>query len=86
MPCPAPGLGQIDAADQQHEFLVAQGHLGFLVGYFRRAERLFLKRFARTHRPLPSQKINFSRLRCAFENRKICPLSGSHDSRSRTNP
>ena len=28
IPCPAPGLCQIDAAQQQHEFLVTERHLG----------------------------------------------------------
>src|SRR5450759_4894651 len=47
-------------------------------------KRPFSKRFAHTHSPLPSQNSSFTRLRCAFENRKTCPLIGSHNNRSRT--
>jgi hypothetical protein len=36
--------------------------------------------------PLPSQTRTFSRLRWALQNKKRCPLRGSHDNRSRTKP
>src|SRR5262245_17710726 len=49
-------------------------------------KRPFSKRLAQTHSPLLSQNNNFSRFRCALENRKRWPLSGSNCNRSRARP
>ncbi len=49
-------------------------------------KRPFSNLLAQTQSPLPSQTRTFSRLRWALQNNKRCPLSGSHDNRSRTRP
>jgi hypothetical protein len=49
-------------------------------------KRPFSRRLAHTQRPLPSQNSSFRRLRCALANKKTCPLSGSHNRRSRAIP
>src|SRR6266704_3712184 len=49
-------------------------------------KRPFSNLLAQTQSPLPSQTRTFSRLRWALQNKKRCPLSESHDNRSRTRP
>jgi hypothetical protein len=42
MPCPAPGLRQIDTAEKQHEFFVAEGDFVSLCARFRPPETSLL--------------------------------------------
>jgi hypothetical protein len=65
---------------------VTQYDLALSIAGLRPGETPFLHLLAQTQSPLPSQTRTFNRLRWALQNRKRCPLKGSHDNRSRTRP
>src|SRR5277367_6951473 len=59
MPCPAPGLRQIDTAEKQHEFFVAEGDLVSLCARFRPPETSLLHALGAYPQPaaIPEQKF-----------------------------
>ena len=59
MPCPAAGLRQIDAAEKQHEFLVAEGDFVCFFARFRPPEASLLKALGAYPEPtaIPEQQF-----------------------------
>lgn len=65
---------------------MTQDDLALGVAELRPGETPFSNLLAQTQSPLPSQTRTFNRLRWALQNKKRCPLRGSHANRCRTRP
>lgn len=79
-------MRQIDAAEQQREFLVTEDNFRFFPRGFRPPEAALLQMFGADPESAAVPEQQLQPVAPRIGEQKACPLSGSHDSRSRTSP